>query len=214
MDLARHKRFTPPRALVVKKDPVAGIHPIALAVVDRDPIRIKLRDAVRTAWIERCALLLRNLLHQAVELAGAGLVDPRFFREPQDTHCLKNPQHSQCITVGGVLRALKAHRYVALGAEVIDLIRLHLLDDPNQVGAVSEVAVVEGEPGLSLMRILVKVIDPGGVETACTPLDPVHLLVLLQKELCQITAILACNACNQSGFRRGHRHRGGVRAEC
>jgi hypothetical protein len=57
---------------------------------------------------------------------------------------------------------------MALGAEVVDLIGLHLLDDPDQVGAVGEVAVVEGELwGLALLtplvRVLVEVIDPAGV---------------------------------------------------
>ena len=57
---------------------------------------------------------------------------------------------------------------MTLGTEVVDLIGLHLLDDPDQVGAVSEVAVVEGELwGLALltplMRVLVEVIDPAGV---------------------------------------------------
>jgi len=31
---------------------------------------------------------------------------------------------------------------MALSAEVVDLMRLHLLDDPDQVGAVGEIAVV------------------------------------------------------------------------
>ena len=34
---------------------------------------------------------------------------------------------------------------MALGAEVVDLIGLHLLDDPDQVGAVGEVAVVQNQ---------------------------------------------------------------------
>jgi hypothetical protein len=88
---------------------------------------------------------VRDLLHQAVELTGAGLVDPRFCGEPQDPHRLQDPQRAQRIAVGGVLRALKAHRHMALGAEVVDLIRLHLLDDADQVGAIGEIAVVEGE---------------------------------------------------------------------
>ncbi len=57
---------------------------------------------------------------------------------------------------------------MALGAKVVDLIRLHLLDDPDQVGAVGEVAVVEGElRGLALLtplvRVLAEVVDPTGV---------------------------------------------------
>jgi len=52
---------------------------------------------------------------------------------------------------------------MALGAEVVDFIRLHLLDDPDQIGAVSEVAVVQREPGIELMRILIEMVDPLGV---------------------------------------------------
>ncbi|QNI66377.1 hypothetical protein SynBMKMC1_00264 [Synechococcus sp. BMK-MC-1] len=45
---------------------------------------------------------------------------------------------------------------------------MHVLEEPDQVGAVGEVAVVEHEARwLSLMtnivRVLVEVIDPGGV---------------------------------------------------
>jgi hypothetical protein len=50
-----------------------------------------------------------------------------------------------------------------LGAEGVDLIRLHLLDDPDQVGAVGEVAVVEHQARVALVRVLIEVIDPGGV---------------------------------------------------
>jgi len=130
-DLARHKRFTPPRTLVVEQHAIAGVHAIALAVVHRDPVGIELRHAVGAARIEGCALLLRDLLHQAVELTCARLVDPRFLGEPQDPHCLQDPQRAQCVAVGGVLRTLKTHRHMTLGAEVVDLIRLHLLDDPD-----------------------------------------------------------------------------------
>jgi len=65
-----------------------------------------------------------------------------FVGEPHDPHRLQDPQRAQRVAVGGVLRTLKAHRYMALSAEVVDLMRLHLLDDPDQVGAVGEIAVV------------------------------------------------------------------------
>ena len=48
---------------------------------------------------------------------------------------------------------------MALGTEVVDLIRLHLLNNPDQVGAVSEVAVVEHQARTTLMRVLIKVIN-------------------------------------------------------
>ena len=49
---------------------------------------------------------------------------------------------------------------MALSAEVVDLIWLHLLDDPDQVGAVDEVAVMEHQSRVALVWILVQVIDP------------------------------------------------------
>ena len=67
---------------------------------------------------------------------------------------------------------------MALGTEVINLIRLHLLDDPNQIGAVGEIAVVEHQPRITLMRILIQVINSCGVETARTPFDAMHLICL------------------------------------
>ena len=106
-DLARHKRFTAPRTLVVEQHPVASNHPIALAVVHCDQVGIELRYAVGATRIEGRALLLRDLLHQAIELTGARLVDPGFFGEDQDPHRLQDPQRAQCVAVGGVLRTLK-----------------------------------------------------------------------------------------------------------
>ena len=69
---------------------------------------------------------------------------------------------------------------MALGAEVIDLIRLHLLDDPDQVGAVGEVAVMEHQARITLVRILIQMIDPAGVEAARAPLNAMHLVALLK----------------------------------
>ena len=48
---------------------------------------------------------------------------------------------------------------MALGTEVINLIRLYLLDDPDQIGAISEVAIVKSELGeLSLLTNLVRIL--------------------------------------------------------
>ena len=91
-------------------------------------------------------------------------------------------------------RALKTHRYMTLGAEVINLIRLHLLDDPNQIGAVCEVAVVKHQARSIFVRVLIEMIDPAGIEAARSPLDTMHLITLLQQQLRQIAAVLASYA--------------------
>jgi len=181
-DLAGHERFPPPGRFVVEQNAVAGIHAVGLAVVHRDPVGVELGHPVGAAGVERGALLLGDLLHQAVELAGAGLVDPRFLAEPQHAHRLQDAQGAEGVAVGRVFRRLEAHRHVALGAQVVDLIRLHLLDDPDQVGAVRQVAVVQREPLIELVRVLIQVIDPRGVEAARPPLDAVHRVALLQQQ--------------------------------
>ena len=73
---------------------------------------------------------------------------------------------------------------MALGAKITNLIRLNLLNNPDQVGAVGEIAVLQHQARVALVRILVEVIDPGGgVETAGPALDPMHHINLLQQEL-------------------------------
>ena len=87
---------------------------------------------------------------------------------------------------------------MALGAEVVDLIRLHLLDDPYPIVTVGKVAVVEHKARVTFVRVLVKVIDPAGIEAASAPLYSMHLVALLQEQLRQVAAILACYSCNKS----------------
>ena len=57
--------------------------------------------------------------------------------ELENPHRFENPERAEGIDVGGVFRALETHRHMALGAEVVDLIGPHLLDDPLQVAAVA-----------------------------------------------------------------------------
>ena len=52
-----------------------------------------------------------------------------------------------------------AHR-----AEIVDLIGLHFLDDAYQVGAVSQITVMQDKMPVVDMRILVEPIDPIRIE--------------------------------------------------
>ena len=53
------------------------------------------------------------------------------------------------------------------------------------------------------MRILVEVINTARVEAARPPLDPMHLIPLLQQQLRQVATVLPRNAGDQGGFGRG-----------
>ena len=87
---------------------------------------------------------------------------------------------------------------MALRAKVVNLIGLHLLDDPDQVGAVSEVSVMQHQTRITHEGPDI-VIDPARVEAAGAPLDAMHL-VAFSSSSPQGSCRLAGNAGDQSGF--------------
>ncbi len=188
---------------MIEENAITGIHAVGLAVVHRDPIAIHLGHRVGAAGIEGRGFLLGDLLHQAIELAGAGLVDAGFIGEAKHPHGFQDAQGAEGVAIGGVFRRFEAHRHMALGAQVIDLIRLHLLDDPDQVGGIGEIAVVQHQAWIELVGILVEMIDAGGVEAAGPALDAMYHVALLQQQLRQIGAILAGDAGDEGAFHRG-----------
>src|SRR5882757_4439680 len=74
-DLARHEGLAADRALMIEQDAVGSVDTVGLAVVHRDPVAVELGDAIGRARIERRRFLLRNLLDEAIELGGGGLVE-------------------------------------------------------------------------------------------------------------------------------------------
>jgi len=89
---------------------------------------------------------------------------------------------------------------VALGGQVVNFIGLHLLDDADQVGGVGQIAIVQPESHLLLVRAGVKVVDARRVEGGRTTFDTVDFAALGQQELRQVGAALACDAGEQSSF--------------
>ena len=168
---------------MVKQNAIAGIHAVGLPIIHRDPVRVELCHPVRTARVEGGAFPLGDLLHETVELRGGGLVYACFVCQSADAHSLKDSQRAKGIHVGGVFRCLEAHCHMALSTEVVYLIGLHLFNDPLQVASVAQVAVVQRQASIQLVRILIEVINPGGIEAAGPALDAMHDVTLLQQQL-------------------------------
>ena len=91
---------------------------------------------------------------------------------------------------------------MALGGEVVDLVGAHLLHDADQVGGVGQIAIVQEQTGTAHVRVLVEMIDPGGVERGSAPLYPVHLVPPGQQQLGQIGPVLTGHPGDQRHF--GH----------
>ena len=91
---------------------------------------------------------------------------------------------------------------VALGAEVVDLVRPDAVDERGQAGGIGEVAIVEGERESGFVRVVVEVVDAAGVEGAGAADDAVDVVALRQEELGEVGAILPGDAGDERCF--GH----------
>ena len=83
---------------------------------------------------------------------------------------------------------------MALGGEVVDLIRLHLLYHANQTGTVGHVAVMQDEATVADFRSLVEMIDAVGVEQGRPPLQAMDDVAFFQQQLGEIGAVLTGHA--------------------
>ena len=199
-DFSGDKGFAPAWTFVVKQYAVAGIHAVGLAVIYGDPVGVKLGYGIGAARIEGSGFFLRRLLHQAIKLAGTGLVKAGFFLEPQNANGFENAQRSHAVDVCGVFRAFKADGYMALSTKVVDFVGLRLLDDARQTAAVAQVAVVQLEACVVHMRVLVDMVYALSVKAGRAALDSVNGIAFIQQEFSEVGAVLAGNAGDQGGF--------------
>ena len=195
-DLAGDKLDAAQRAFVVEQDARAGMHPEALAVVHRHPMGIQLGRGVRAARIERRALGLLRLLDLAEHLRRRRLVEPRAGRH--DPHRLQHIDRPHAGDVAGQDRLLPGRVHKALRRQVIDLHRLHPVDDTNDRRKVHQIAIMQRHP--------VQHPDPAqplanDIRRGRPAQQPVHGVALVQQQLRQIGPILPGNAGNQ---RVGH----------
>ncbi len=201
-DLARHECLAPPRRLVVEENAVARVQPVALAVVQRHPVRVHLGAPIRAARVERRRLLLRHLLHQPEHFRRTGLVEPRLDAHLADR--LEQAHRARGGDVGGVFGRVETHPHVSLGRQVVHLGRLDLADQPGQVAAIGQVAVVQVPVVLEAVRIGINPLEPRRVERGGPTDDAVHLVPLLEQQLREVRTILTGDSGDQRFLGRSH----------
>ena len=199
-DLAGHERLAAKRAFVVEQDAVGGVHAVALAVVFDNPETVEFRNAIRAAWVERRGFALGNFLDQTIQLRRRCLVKPDVLLHAQDAHRFEDAEGPDAIGVCRVFGGVEADLDVAHRGEVVDLVGLHLLDDPDEVRGVGEIAVVQLEPDVGFVRILVQMVNPVRVEERGPALDPMHFVTLFEQQFCQISSVLTGDAGDQRAF--------------
>ena len=91
---------------------------------------------------------------------------------------------------------------MALRCEIVNLVRLHRLNDADQVRRIRHIAVVDLKIRIRDMRILVDVVDARRVERRRAPLYAMNDIPLAQQELGKICAILSGDSGNECYFHR------------
>ena len=113
---------------------------------------------------------------------------------------------SRAHAIGGLIRWLEVYHPIALSTEVVAFIKLQLLDDTDQLGAVGEVTVMQGEARVVLVGILIEVIGLIEVEATNSSLAPVLGALNLQRRLGQIDLVLPGDSGDGGGFCHGLRY--------
>lgn len=203
-DLARHEGFTPAGAFVIEEDAVGDEHSIAFPMVHALVMAVDLGAGIGRAWLKTGAFVLPRF-GRTEHLTGTGLVDPNlpargFLMAPDRLQQPEGPQaHHICREFGLV----EADPHMALGTEVIDLIRLVFVEDAPQAATIRQVAVVKVEVGM-LVRVFINVINAVCVEVGRATHDAMDLIALPKQELGEVAAILASDAGDQCGAGLAH----------
>src|ERR1043166_1005908 len=87
--------------------------------------------------------------------------------------------------------------HVALRGEIVDLVWLRVLHEADEVGRISHIAVMENEAQAGLVRIMIKMVDPPGVEGGRPAFYALNDVSLLEQEFRKVGAILPGRAGNQ-----------------
>ena len=145
--------------------------------------------------MERCALGLRRLLHLAEHLRRRRLVEAHgvVVGAADDAHGFEHAQHTETGDLRGELGLLERELDEADSPEVVDLVRLHLLDHRDERRQVAQVALDQLE-----RRVLVLNHLDLGVRLAVH--QPEDLIALSGEELGKMTAVLAGDAGDQCAF--------------
>ena len=123
---------------------------------------------------------LRRFLDLAIEFRGRGLIEAGLLFKTQDPNGFEDSQCADSIGICGVFRRFEADRDMRLSSEIIDLVWLNVLDEPDEVGGVGEIPVMHEEVGVLLMGVDIKMIDTLGVERGGAPLHAMDLILLFQ----------------------------------
>ena len=182
---------------MVKENPVAGKKLIAFAIVAGHPVSVNFGGGVGASGMKRRRFILRGIRGPEHLTAGSLIEAGRNAGSPKS---FENAGCPESRDVARVLREIETYSDVALGAKMVDLIRLDIIDQVGQLFRVRKIAVMKKETDIWLMSVLLKMIYSAAVQTARPADDPMDFVAFRKKEVRQIRAILARDSGNECFF--------------
>ena len=85
---------------------------------------------------------------------------------------------------------------MALRPEVVNFIGLDVIDEIGDLPRDGKVPIVQEEPGVWKMRVLVDVIDAVRIECACPTDEAMNLVAFLEEQFSQVASVLASDSCD------------------
>ena len=131
------------------------------------------------------------------------MIEARLSAQPEQPDGLEQPQRAERVGVSRIFRGFERDLDMALCAEVINLIRLDFLNNPDEISGIRQIAVVEEKILVRIVRVLIEMIDAFGVEQRRPPLDAVDFVPLGKEQFREIGAVLSGDSGYQ-GFFCGH----------
>src|SRR5262249_21328782 len=93
---------------------------------------------------------------------------------------------------------------MTLGCEIVNLVRLSVLDDADQIRRICHVAIMKNKPYFLVMEVLIEMVDTACIERGGTTFYAMDNISFIKQEFCKICAILTSGSGDQSySFRHG-----------
>jgi hypothetical protein len=89
-----------------------------------------------------------------------------------------------------------------LGGQVVDLVWLYLLENTDEIGGVGEIPIMKDHISVLLVRILIEVVDPIGIEKGRPALDAMDLVVFFQEQFSKVGPILSGDSRDECFFHK------------
>ena len=190
-DLASDEFEASSWAFMIEEDSGTRVHVVALAIIHGDPMPVELGDAVRTAWVERRGLVLRNFNDLAKHFGRTGLVEADVVIGQTDR--VEQSSDAECGGFAGQDGLSEGSLNKRLRGEVVDLVGLVVSHDVDHRNLVKEVAGDEFE-------VVLEVADSLKVQRGTASNHSDDVVTLGQKEFGQVGAVLSSDSCDECSF--------------